>query len=248
MRVAVVLYGQPRDYLNGFRKISEFCKKQQNVRFDIFYHCWTLNEGDEYEVSPWGPSDRAKNCFGEKTKEDLAQLYNPVMYEYETKKTFDSSEYQNTIAFKNTKGKQLDNIHNVLSQLYSRNKARNLLNKYIVDTNTYYDFVLMTRFDIRVMPQILFANLDKSKIFVSHMHLPRKIIPDNCIITPTHIFLEWFDIYEKLNIILDSTHLLKNVESLGEGLIMNTEELILTKYILHNKNTDNICYFRGGVY
>ena len=38
MNIAVVLYGQPRDYIKGYNNIMEFYKNQENVIFDFFYH------------------------------------------------------------------------------------------------------------------------------------------------------------------------------------------------------------------
>ena len=35
MRVACVLYGQPRDYMRGYNNIMEFYKNQENVIFDF---------------------------------------------------------------------------------------------------------------------------------------------------------------------------------------------------------------------
>jgi hypothetical protein len=48
MRVAVVLYGQPRDYVKGYNSIMSFIKTQEGCEFDFFYHVWKLNENEEY--------------------------------------------------------------------------------------------------------------------------------------------------------------------------------------------------------
>lgn len=71
-------------------------------------------------------------------------------------------------------------------------------------------------------------------------------MPDNCIITNPHIFLEWFNIYEMLNDILNDNNLLMKITSLNEKILINPEQLILAKYIYHYNNTDNIAYFLGG--
>lgn len=245
MRVACVLYGQPRDYIKGYNNIMEFYKNQENVIFDFFYHCWTLNPGEEYKVSPWREINKNTLYYAENIEESIKNLYNPICYEYEVQKTFDATKYKNTIAYNNTTGLALDNISNTLSQMYSRNKARNLLDAHIKHTNICYDFVIMPRFDMPTMPNLKLTELDKSKTYISDIHRPRNITPDFVFITPTKTFLEWFNIYEELIDILDNESLLKIVNSLGEKIYINPEELILAKYILHNKNINNIAYFKG---
>ncbi len=250
MRVACVLYGQPRDYIKGYNYIMEFYKNQENVIVDFFYHCWTLNPGEEYKVSPWREINKNTLYYAQNIEESIKNLYNPICYEYEVQKTFDATKYKNTIAYNNTTHCQrlTDNISNTLSQMYSRNKARNLLDAYIKNTNTYYDFVIMQRFDMLSMPNLKLTKLDKSKTYVSNVHRPRNIIPDCNFIIPTKTFLEWFNIYEELTDILDNENLLKNIRSLGENLLINGEEILFAKYIFHNKNMDNIEYVDGGVF
>ena len=130
--------------------------------------------------------------------------------------------------------------------MYSRNKARNLLHTYLIDNKIYYDCVMTMRFDLCIIPDVNLNEIDITKTYVSNIHYPRHTIPDNCIITSTKIFLEWFNIYEMLKDILDNKNLLENIHILKEDLNINAEELIFAKYIFHYKNTDNIRYFKGG--
>jgi hypothetical protein len=249
MKIAVVLYGQPRDYIKGYNNIMEFVKKQKDCNFDFFYHCWKLNENEEYKHSPWQNINKNTLVYKETIIADLQKMYNPISYEIENQNqvTFDDSLYKNTIAFNNSKELQLyNNIDNTLFQMYSRNKARNLLNSYLKKNDVYYDFVIFLRFDIGIMPEINLTELDNSKTYISNFHYPRKIMADNCIITSTKIFIEWFNIFEELNHILDNVMLVQELHILNEKLSINAEELIFAKYIFHYKNTDNIMYFRGG--
>ena len=246
MRVACVLYGQPRDYIRGYNNIMHFYKNQENVIIDFFYHCWVLNPGEEYKISPWREINKNTLYYAENIEESIKKLYKPICYEYELQKTFDATKYKNTLAYNNTTGLAIGNISNTLSQMYSRNKARNLLDVHIKNTNTCYDFVIMPRFDMPSMPNLKLTELDNSKTYVSDIHRPRNLIPDCNFIIPTNTFLEWFNIYEELTDILDNEKLLKNISSLGESIYINSEELINAKYILHNKNLDNIAYFKGG--
>jgi hypothetical protein len=250
MKIAIVLYGQPRDYLTGYRNIMAFIKQQSNCTFDFFYHAWKLNENEIYSSAPWRPINKDDLIYKENTITELKKLYNPISYEceYQTQLIFNDLSYKNTLAFNNTVEPQLSNINNILFQLYSRNKARNLLNEYLKkeDNNEHYDFVLCVRFDIINMPEVNLSELNISNTYISNKFYPRKIIADMCIISPTSVFLEWFNIYEKLKDILDNDDLAWDINVLHEKLIINAEELIFAKYIFHYKNVNNIKYFKGG--
>ena len=250
MNIAVVLYGQPRDYLKGYNNIMEFIKMQDDCKFDFFYHCWVINENETFKHSPWRNIDKNEISFNKNTVTDLYKLYNPISYEIENQNnvSFDDSLYKDTLAFKNTTGQLLGNIDNTLFQVYSRNKARNLLDTYLnkMSNKVYYDFVMFMRFDLNIMPKLHFNELNKSKVYVSNLHYPRNLVTDYCVIAPTNIFLQWFDIYDKLKDILDNINLSENLMKLNEKLLINSEELTFAKYIYHYENKDNMLYFEGG--
>lgn len=248
MKVAILLYGQPRDYLKGYHKIKSFIKKQEDCNFDFFYHCWTLNENEKYKHSKWREIDENTLIYNKDTESHLQELYNPILHNYENQNNvhFDELLYKNTIAYNNTTGLKFENIHNVLFQMYSRNKARDLLNNYINKNKINYDFVLMTRFDISVMPKVNFNELDNKYVYISDIHCPRNIIPDNCIIAEPDVFLDWFNIYENLKYILNNNTLFQKIISLNEEFEINPEQIVLANYIFHFKSTENIRYFKGG--
>ena len=39
MKIAYLLYGQPRDFNYGYNNIREFLSKQNDASVDFFYHC-----------------------------------------------------------------------------------------------------------------------------------------------------------------------------------------------------------------
>jgi len=251
MNIAVVFYGQPRDYLNGYHNIMKFIQTQPDCKFDFFYHCWSLEENQKYSHATWRNIDENSLIFTGKTISDLQALYNPVSCEIENQNnvSFDKSLYENTIAFNNTNESKKRNINNVLGQMYSRNKARNLLSAYLqkIGNMDHYDFVMTHRFDLGCMPIVNFKELDKSKTYFSDVHFPRKIIAPDCVITSTKTYLEWFDIYEKATDLLNNDELRQKCENLNERLEINAEELIFAKYIFHYNGTDNIRHFKGGL-
>jgi hypothetical protein len=244
MKLAICLYGQPRDYNDGFKFINKFVNMQTNVTVDFFYHAWTLNEGDVYCAGPWRNIDKNQLTCNLNVIAELNNLYHPVAHSYENQiNTFDKKLYINTIAHRNALDKRCaNNINNVFSQLYSRNKVRNTFNDYIVKNNVQYDAVMMCRFDYNTHINIDLNNIDLSNVFVGGMHLPRQIFPDCCLIMPQNIFLDWFNIFENLHIILDNAELQVIINKYNERLVINPEELIFANYLFHNKTLDNIEY------
>lgn len=248
MRIAVVFYGQPRDYLKGYKNIMEFIKKQESCTFDFFYHCWKLNEGQHYKHSPWRHIDTKSLIFKEEILAELKQLYNPISceIEYQQEVSFDEALYKDTIVFKNTAGMKLQNINNTLYNIYSKNKARKVLQSYLDNhKEVTYDFVVLTRFDIGVLPDLNLLQVDRTNSYISDYHYPKKIISDAFIIMPTRVFLEWFN-YDNLRVILDNPELFQQVRKFGQSIDINPEELLFAKYIYHYKNPDNIAFFKGG--
>ena len=248
MKVACVFYGQPRNYTDGYDCLMKFLKNQENVQVDFFYHCWILKDGDKFTPAPWREIYHLTLYYKETTVEHLKELYNPISceYEYQHGLSFDTSIYKDTLAYKNTEkqDKKIRNMQNILFQLYSRNKARNLFEKYVIDTNTQYDLVIMTRFDIDSIPNLKLTELDRSKVYVSNLWRPRNTIPDNFIISPQQVFIKWMNIYEEIGELLNDEILYAKIKELGEGLDINAEELIVAKYILHYKNMDNIVFYQ----
>jgi hypothetical protein len=250
MKVAVVLYGQPRNYIKGYNNIKQFIDSQTNCSFDFFYHCWSLNENDTYIHSTYRDIDKNELIYKKDIITDLQELYNPISYEVDNQSnlTLDCSLCKSTIAYNNTSERTKPNIKNTLFQMFSRNKARNLLHEYLEKMNNtvYYEFVLTLRFDIGELPKIQVNELNKTKVYISNIHYPRKITPDNCIIAPTNIYLKWFNIFDRLSDIFNNAELSQALTNLNETLIISPEEIILAKYILHYKNTNDISFFQGG--
>jgi len=248
MRLAVLLFGQPRRYEEGYKNLSRFLSQQTTVEVDFFYHCWTLNQGEVFSNSPYRKISKEELVYTTGSQEGLLALYKPVAYEYEFTKEFDETPYKNSLAYKNTLCNpiKIKNCKNVFSQIYSRNKVRTLFAEYVQKKQIQYDFVCMTRFDLTFSPTLHIAALDPSKVYVSNLYSPRrKILPDLFILMPQSICIQWFTLYDDLKIIIDTPSLLKEVQKMGETIDINTEELILAKYILEFKSLKDIVYSSG---
>lgn len=241
MKIALVLYGQARNYKEGYQVIQKFL----DCKVDVFYHTWTLEAaGEQFDASPWRPLSKETLAFQEGLLDELQTLYMPVKWLAEPAlKTVDESPYVSTIAYRNiqTNERKRGNIKNVISQMTSRTKARNLLDQHIQESGVQYDFVIMSRFDIKEAPTALrLADLDKRKVYVSNAHLPRRVFPDNFIICPPKIFCQWMAIMDHLPVILNSAELQKQMAGLKEKLELNPEEILLAAYLYHFGSLQNL--------
>ena len=250
MNIAIVLYGQPREYKNGYNAIMNLINNNKDCNFDFFYHCWILEKNDDLYEHTLGTLPPSALIYNEKVITDLKELYKPKSYLYEKEKNVNINclNCENSL-LGNSPHTIKSRIKNNLCNMYSKNKSRDVLNSYLNETNnaTYYDFVLMTRFDITIIAEVIFNKLEKSKTYVSDMHLPRKIMSDACIIAPTDVFLKWFNIYNVLPDIINNKELILEMRKINETLYINPEEIITAAYLFHYKNLDNIRYFKGGI-
>lgn len=249
MHLALVLYGQPRDYRRGHAAIRAFLERQVGWTVDVVYHVWTIGDNERYEHAPWRTFTEAELTHSEASIRELRELYNPVAFECEVQSPalLDLSAYRDTLAFRSMNKVKQHNLSNTLYQMHSRSKARDLFQTYVDATNTHYDAVLMTRFDVRNMPDLLLSSLDLTKISVSGFHRPRVIFPDNCIVMPPRVFSSWFALTESLPQIVNNEALAKTLRALGEHLELNPEELLLAVYVFRGFSLADIRYFEGGV-
>jgi len=262
MRVAVVIYGQPRDYNRGYHNLQRFFSHHQNstITVDYFYHGWTIDPEDTYKTSPWRHQHACFLQYNENIPEILENMYHPIVHKCENQSKMDIDEniYKNTIAFNNTGEMKQNTVKNVMFQFYSRNQVRNILEKYIQDTNTEYDFVIMTRFDIGCLPPLDMKTLDRNKIHISNTHTPGRTIPDNFIVLPVSIFLEWFDFglgidvnqekitSERLSQLFNNAALFEKMKSWNERFEVSPEDSIFMKYLSHHDTIDKIEYFSAN--
>jgi hypothetical protein len=238
MKVAFCLYGQPRDYKRGFEVINKFVGTQQNTQFDFFFHAWTLEKGGVYPSGSWrnlGPDDLAYN---ENMVTDLKNMYKPVLCLFETQIVkFNPQIYVNSLVYENTTSSNARaNVDNVFSQMYSRNKVRDILKYHIESTGTVYNCVICCRFDYKDSIELDLALIDCSKVYAANIYSPRKIISDNLLIIPTDVFVVWFDFFSHLNTILTSREIFNDMKRHSENLVINPEEMLFANYLFHFKD------------
>ena len=247
MKIAICLYGQPRNYKLGYENINNFIKKNNLDNPDFFIHVWKLENNEKYQYSPWR-NINANDLIVKNNEiiiEDLIKLYNPIKYEYENSiNEFDKKIYNNSIIYNNTlyNSKKINNIDNTLSQIYSKNKVRNLLYNYTSENHKEYDMVIMTRIDYETTINFVLDNtINRNKVYVSNIHVPRKILPDNFIVCSFNKFMNMFNIYENLFNIVNNNDLQNKFKNINERFCINAEELLLANY-LYFYNLDDIIY------
>lgn len=233
MRVAIVLYGQPRNFQEGYRNIQMLCQRNQGCKFEFYYHCWILPHGKSFQTSPWRKIDPSHLIYQDDTKIKLEGLYHPVLCEYTDQSTIVHSAPSEYTFVNNDK--------NILDQMYSRAKARNLL----IESGRTYDRIIMTRFDINTPIHLDILSSDDS-VYVQSYHLPRKIFADHTCMSTQEVFYVWFDLYDRIFDFQKDDKLKDLVESYHEHISINAEELIFASYLFHFKSLDRIKYFNGG--
>lgn len=227
MRVAIILFGQPRNYTEGYSNIQLFCDNHPGCEFEFYYHCWTTH--GSFTSSPYRKIPPHHLIYQEDTPRNLEELYHPVLCEYTDQSTVVHSP------------DLVNNEKNIMDQMYSRTKARNLL----VQSGRTYDRIIMTRFDINTEIQLDLLSSDES-VYVQSFHLPRKIFADHTIMSTQDVFCVWFDVYDRIFDIQKDVRLHRLVESYHESISINAENILFAAYLLHFKSLNRVKYFSGG--
>lgn len=234
MRVALVLHGQPRNFLRGHANMNAFMSHQQGVILDVFYHCWVLQDGEMFSPSPFRDIPKADLVSHGDTPAKLEDLYHPVACEYE----HPPAAFNLTLPPLPGAG----NLYNTASPLYSRTKAMKLVADFIQHTNTRYDAVISTRFDVPPCPSIRLHEIDLTKVYMSDIHRPRNIFSDVFIVIPTDVYLRWFGIYDNFERIVTSPHVHYRMRSIGETVAINGEEMMTSSYLFHYETIENVVF------
>lgn len=167
MRIALILFGQPRfiDNENCFNSHKEFIYSQGDV--DVYSHIWEPT-GHTYGSSSWSGITHCPSSDTDTFK--FNEKWNPLVSVSEHEKKFESPEI-----FKLLKDK-FDNPHwnesdfnKALSHLYSLEKA---ISFFEACDDKEYDFVIVTRPDVCIWNFPKLENLPRDKFFVSSLFHP----------------------------------------------------------------------------
>lgn len=252
MKFAICMYGQPRDYKYGYGLISEFMKINNEHTYDFFFHAW-INDNIVFDCSPWRQINPESLYIKNQNevKNEILELYKPILYEFEkpldknnTDISIDLLNIKDSLVYKNMCQRNKDNIFNTLSQMYSRNKVKDLLQNIITKLDKNYDMVISTRFDGFNFPKkIKLNNIQKNKIYVSSLyHPPRFILPDNFLLIPIDIYLNWFNLYHNIKNIINNTDLENKMNNINETHAFNAEEILLSNYLYCGYSMNDIIF------
>lgn len=251
MKVSICLYGQLRNYKYGYKCISDLIKNNSKNTYDFFFHCW-IDDNIKYETSPWRKIEENMLVVEnqELIKNDLNHIYKPIscLFEKPLNKNdldifIENKNIKKSKAYINSNKSVQNNIYNTISQIYSRNKVKDLFENYITKTKTKYDIVISTRFDGHDFPhEIDISNIQKKYIYATQIHRPRHIIPDNFLIIPPEIYINWFNLYKNIMNIVNNYKLELQMNNINEKMLFNMEEILLANYLFYGYDINNINY------
>ncbi len=251
MKIAVCLYGQPRDYEYGYTCLKRLIEANPENTYDFFFHCW-IDDNVTYDCSPWRKIEQ--NTLYIKNQTDvmdrISDMYKPVSWLYE--KPLDKTSpgvmkeietIKQSKAYSNCSAIFQTNIFNIYSQLYSRGKARDIFYQHITTSNAQYDVVITTRFDGWDFPcDLKIPTIEKKKLYLSSMHRPRYIIPDNFLFMSADVYVTVCNLFENMKRIINNDEIDIKMKSVNEKMVFNCEDMLLASFFLHGHEVNDLVY------
>jgi hypothetical protein len=234
-KIAYCLYGQPRNYINGFIVINNLIEKYKNeYEFDFFFHTWfdSTMISNYYDVSSYRHISSDSILINADILDNLLNLYNPKSYKNEKSIVFDTAHIVNSLMYLHTGSVQKQNIQNTLSNIYSKHAVGSIFEQYIKDTNTEYEFVITSRFDLTKNINIDLLNINKTKIYSMNV-LPRMYIVDHLLICSCDLFLKYSNTFLNLENIINNNNIKIISEQIRCGYNLVAESLVTCNMILY---------------
>jgi hypothetical protein len=163
MKVALCFYGQPRfiNNLNSYKSYKEYIYGQSDV--DVFSHYWFDQNDNKFSTSDW--SSIHENYVYEDTENLIKSLYNPVKYIADSRNFLKYEDVKDIV--KNLNYFSVNNFYNLQSHLYSYEQNFKLLSQHIENTKQKYDFVIISRYDLKITDFPNLNTLSKNKVYVN---------------------------------------------------------------------------------
>jgi len=244
MKVAYCFYGQPRRIDEGFAIVEKFMKKNPDIHIDFFYHTWFSKDisTNVYDASPWRGLDTNDLLIQPDSINKLNTLYAPKAYQVDEPKKFNSTieSIKESILYKITPDKYIQNLNNTLSQLYSIQQACNVLQTYIQNSGIQYDYIILSRFDFRKEIEIQLHMLTNTMLYLSNIQESIKHF-GAYYISNYEIFLNITNTFDNLINLINNTELITVFSQLtGISANLNVEQIISMNYLFFYKNYENI--------
>jgi hypothetical protein len=159
MKIALCLSGQTRFVEECYSEVLyPFILKDNNV--DIFIHTWDIDRSqiNTRFINSGGHS--IGNLIKESQIQDTLNLYHPVSYKIETQKQFELNKYHDrTMPYIRS-----DCLYSMFYSIYQSNKLKT---DYENLHNFKYDWVIRSRFDVKLDSKIKFNEFNNAIL-----HLP----------------------------------------------------------------------------
>ena len=194
MKVALCLYGQPRNVENLKVFHSHFNWILSKYDTDVFCHAW-YKENYNYE----GSFINISGTFHKESINLIKNYYNPKELVVDEPRQFDISIFDRFLTYKENSFLTEQRINNTISQMYSINMVNHILQTYIDANNIKYDYIIVARYDIIINSFPDMYTLDKDFFYNSNHHHG---FPDLFFIF-NPIFIKSQLIYDNLDLILN---------------------------------------------
>ena len=154
MKIALCLSGQARFIEQGYREvIYPYILQDNNI--DVFIHTWEIPESQIGTPFLAG----GMHFVGEPVSEGLINktlnLYNPQKYKVESQLSFPILPWDE----RHMHGFHSQNAYSMFYSIYQSNKLKT---EYEIENNFKYDWVIRSRFDVKLNTKIEFNNYDKN--------------------------------------------------------------------------------------
>jgi len=160
MKVALILFGQPRFITNGIVK-DYYRKIFDKYNVDVYGHLWWSKNETVYDVSSWSKINECPVLAN--TPDIMNDLYPNNKIIYECSRNFDIPEKLINRFSHHLEVFNIKNLKNVMSHLYSFEKS-------VSQVPDDYDFYIISRTDSIIYDFPNLNSLSNDKFYISNHH------------------------------------------------------------------------------
>ena len=223
MKIALCLSGQSRFLEKAYNEVI-YPYLLNNNQVDIFIHSWSVdkklsggfvNGGGHIMGGPLSPNHDSK----------VISLYKPTSYLIEPQIEFEYGKYLE----RTMPGIRSDYLY---SQFYSVLKCNNIRKTYQAKTGTKYDWVVRSRFDVKLDSPINF-NIDNTQLITPKGCFNPEGYVDCFAMSSENVMDVYCDLFNNIDNIMDST----DIRFCGEFLLrkhLNSNNLFPKEELWHS--------------
>lgn len=201
-------------------------------------HVWHDPQQMHFDSSPWRAIPAAELQINKDTVPFLLDAYRPVSCQIERPRTLDVPGIQESVIFQNSDHISRANLNNTLSQMYSKQRVRDLLAPRAYE----YDWIIMSRYDFLNPIGVDMMELKQNKIYVPDFRLPQALFSDALVICSPSIFLPLFNAYADMESIMNDQALHDKMKMYGERAVLVTENILFASFVKHFSVKNHVEY------